>query len=136
FDWQTNALEVRVEPGEVVRAALSVTPRQRGRAVVPAAQIDARFPAGFARRRWDLPADTAVSVYPDLSGLNRYDALRRGHALSQVGIHTLRMTGSGREFDQFRDYQPDDDYSAIDWKATAHHRKPITTLYRAERSRD
>ncbi len=46
------------------------------------------------------------------------------------------MLGSGREFDQLRDYFPDDDFRDINWKATARHNRPITNVYQAERSRD
>jgi uncharacterized protein (DUF58 family) len=136
LDFEADTLEVRVEPGEVVRAALSVTPSRRGRVNVAPAEIDAWFPQGLARRRWDLPEQARISVYPNLEMLAQYETLRRSHALRQLGIHRMRMIGAGREFDQLREYVPDDDYGDINWKATARHRRPITNVYQAERSQD
>lgn len=132
----TDRLETLVEPGEVVVAALRVTPRRRGRIEIPTAEADVRFPLGLAKRRWDLNDAAQVTVYPNLEGLNQYDTLRRSHTLAQLGIHRTRIVGSGREFEQLRDYIPDDNYSDINWKATARHRRPITNVYQAERSQD
>jgi uncharacterized protein (DUF58 family) len=136
FDSEERQLDVRVEPGEAVIATLSVTPRRRGRVMVEPAAIDVRSGLGLARRRWTALGETALSVFPNLKGLNEYEALRRAHALTRYGIHNVRMIGAGREFDQLRDYVPDDDFGNINWKATARHRKPITNLYQAERSQD
>lgn len=131
-----DRLELRVEPGEIVRAALSVTPRRRGQVRVVPTEVDIRHPAGLARRRWAIPGEAKLSVFPNLKGVQEYDALRRAHALRQVGIHRMRMIGAGREFDQLREYQPDDNYGDINWKATASRRSPITNIFQAERSQE
>ena len=136
FDAESNQLEISVAPGEYVRAGLSFTPTQRGRIRLPAAQIDVRFRSDWARRRWLLQGNDIVSVYPNLRATVQYDLLRRHRALSQFGIHRLRLIGTGREFDQLREYLPDDEYGDINWKATARRRTPITTVSQTERSQD
>jgi uncharacterized protein (DUF58 family) len=128
--------ELLVAAGEVVRVGITITPRQRGQVVVGPAEIDARFPAGLSRRRWALPGGIRLSVYPSLQGVNQYDALRRARALRQMGVHQIRMIGAGREFDQLREYLPDDNYGDINWKATARHRHPITNIFQAEHSQE
>lgn len=135
FSAETDNFEVKVAPGEVVRAALTATPQQRGRIEMPAAEIDIRFSSGWAKRRSNLEPEY-ISVYPDLKSLVDYDTLRRNRALRQFGIHKLRLVGAGREFEQLREYMPDDDFRDVNWKATARRNRPVTNVYQAERSQD
>jgi len=136
IDAAERSVTVRVEPGETVRTALLGTPRRRGRITLPAAQVDISSPIGLAVRRWNLEPGAPVCVYPELQTLYQYDLLRSRRALTQLGIHRSRMLGAGWEFEQLRDYMPDDDYRDVNWKATARRRKPMTNVYVAEKSRD
>jgi uncharacterized protein (DUF58 family) len=133
---ETQRVETEVQPGEIVRIGIAGTPRERGRVAVPPAQVDVRFPGGWAHRRWDLAADETVTVYPDLQRLYQYDALRHRRALTQFGVHRRRQIGAGREFEHLREYQNDDDFRHINWKATARRREPITNVHQPERSQD
>jgi uncharacterized protein (DUF58 family) len=135
FEADTDTVETLIRGGEIVRVALRATPRVRGPAAESVTEVQVRFATDLARRRWQVPSPP-VTVYPNLKGVADYERLRRHHAAAQAGIHQLRIVGSGREFDQLRDYQADDDYRDISWKATAHHGYPITTVYRAERSQE
>jgi uncharacterized protein (DUF58 family) len=134
-DCEVDLLEIRLAPGEIVRTAMTATPRVRGVIAVPPLQVDMRFPIDLACRRWS-GSGAELKVFPSLKGLVDYDALQRHHASSYGGLHQQRMLGAGREFDRLRDYFPDDDFRDLNWKATARHRKPFTNLYQAERSRD
>jgi uncharacterized protein (DUF58 family) len=49
-------------------------------------------------------------------------------------VRTVRLRGGENEFEALRDYQRDDDYRAIDWKATARRQKLITREYQQERN--
>ena len=89
----------------------------------------------WARHRFGV-APASLKVFPSLRGMSQYEALRRHRASMLAGLHQQRMLGAGRGFDQLRDYLPDDDFRDINWKATARHRRPITNMYQAERSRD
>jgi len=51
-----------------------------------------------------------------------------------MGLRTARLLGRGTEFESLREYQTDDDYRRINWKATARRHRPITTMYETERS--
>jgi uncharacterized protein (DUF58 family) len=130
-----NVAEIGLAAGEVVRTALIATPTVRGAIDVPALEVDIRLPFDWVRRRWSTSAGQ-IKVFPSLKGLADYEALRRHHASSYAGLHQQRMLGAGREFDQLREYSPDDDFRDLNWKATAKYRKPLTNLYQAERSRD
>ena len=134
FDAAERASEFDLEPGEAVDVAFSATPRARGKTYLPATQVEIRFPSRWVALRRLQDVGQAIAVYPDLEQLTEYDALAGAHLLRRVGIHHQRQLGGGREFDQLRNYVPDDDYRQIDWKATARRHKPITMVYRTERS--
>ena len=130
-----TAFELAVAPGEIVTAGLTVTPMHRGSIAIAPADVDVRFNADWGRFRFSTSAGN-LKVFPSLTGMHAYEQLRRHHASSLNGSHRQRMVGAGREFDQLREYTPDDDYRDINWKATARRSRPISTVYQAERSRD
>ena len=128
-------VEVPVAGGEIVRVALKATAWSRGSVQIAPADVEIRLHADWVRRRW--ATDTGeLKIFPNLRGMSEYETLRRHHASTFGGLHRQRMLGAGREFDQLRDYGPDDDFRDINWKATARRQHPITNLYQAERSRD
>jgi uncharacterized protein (DUF58 family) len=53
-----------------------------------------------------------------------------------MGLRHSRLFGQGTEFERLRDYQPDDDFRRINWKATARKHRPITIEYQTERSQN
>ena len=54
--------------------------------------------------------------------------------LQEAGLRSARGRGGGTEFDQLREYRPDDEFRRIDWTATARTGRPIVRTYRAERN--
>jgi uncharacterized protein (DUF58 family) len=52
----------------------------------------------------------------------------------EVGLRSIRVSGGGTEFDQLRDFRPDDEFRRIDWPATVRLGRPIVKQYRAERN--
>lgn len=127
---------VQVSPGDVVTVGLEVTPHRRGRVAFAPAQVQIRTRADFARRHLTLDERIVVSVYPDMRQISAYETLRHHRALAQIGIHRVRRVGAGREFERLREYQHDDDYRDVNWKATARRQHPITNTFVHERSQD
>ncbi len=80
----------------------------------------------------EVPASSEVPVYPNLRALQRYRLLAR-HRISLAGLHRIRGSARGGEFDRLRDYAPDDRYHDIDWKATARRDRPVIRITRPER---
>jgi uncharacterized protein (DUF58 family) len=136
FEAKTNELEVQIASGEIVRAGLAATAHARGVVTIPSVQTDLRAGPDWARRRFATAGETSLTVFPNLRALSEFETLRRHHAMGIAGVHRQRMLGSGREFDQLREYLIDDDYRDINWKATARRRQPMTNLYQAERSQN
>ncbi len=91
-------------------------------------------PLGLTWRQHRFDLTTPVQVYPNVIEVRKYDLLLRNNRLQDIGLRTARKFGEGREFERLRDYQPDDDYRHISWKATARRHRPITIEFESERS--
>lgn len=127
---------VHAPAGTVVAITLEVTPEQRGRLPLAPPQVRVRTRMDFARRQLPLDEASHLTVYPDMRQIAAYETLRHHRALAQVGVHRLRRVGAGREFERLREYEHDDDYRDVNWKATARRRRPITNTFVHERSQD
>jgi uncharacterized protein (DUF58 family) len=90
-------------------------------------------PLGLLVRQVRIPARDPVRVYPDLRAVRRYEVLCR-RSLADCGLRTVRMQGGENEFEALRDYRRDDEYRAIDWKATARRQTLIVRQYQQERN--
>ncbi|HLH23987.1 MAG TPA: DUF58 domain-containing protein [Chloroflexota bacterium] len=93
-------------------------------------------PLGLLRRQATFPAAEPVKVYPNLLELRKYDLLARRGRLQEAGLRAARRFGTGTEFESLREYQPDDDYRRINWKATARRGRPMTAEFETERSQN
>ena len=87
--------------------------------------------------------DNSEHVYTSLKALLRLQYKARGfsflprqpiHSLL-AGRHASRLRGRGLNFEELRDYRPDDDIRSIDWKATRRTGKPHVRVFTEERDR-
>jgi uncharacterized protein (DUF58 family) len=90
-------------------------------------------PLGLWQRQVRIAARDPVRVYPDVQAVRTYEMLAR-RSLENRMVRTVRLRGGENEFEALRDYQRDDDYRAIDWKATARRQKLIVREYQQERN--
>jgi uncharacterized protein (DUF58 family) len=90
-------------------------------------------PLGLWWRQMHVASRHPVRVYPDVQAVRSYELLAR-QSLENRLVRTVRLRGGENEFEALRDYQRDDDYRAIDWKATARRGKLITREYQQERN--
>lgn len=125
---------VEIAPGEDLELSYGVTPHRRGDYRFGDIHIEVTGPWGLARRVYQSPASTAIKVYPNIKGVEQWQLLTRKRHLAEIGVHKIRKRGQGGDFDQLRNYNPDDEFRAINWKATARRNQPITTVYQTERS--
>ncbi|MCB8965349.1 MAG: DUF58 domain-containing protein [Ardenticatenaceae bacterium] len=143
----TIPTDFRVEHGRTV--LMSALPQHStvtlGYRVWPARRGEYRF--GDINLRWSsawglvlrqgvMAGETAVKVYPNLLNIREYENLARRGRVGQIGVRRSQTLGRGSEFEQLRDYMPDDDYRRICWTATARRGKPITLEYNVERSQN
>jgi uncharacterized protein (DUF58 family) len=123
---------VRAGETEVFR----YTTRPAARGLYQFGTITARWatPLGLLWRQRTIEAAEEIAVYPNLLEVEKYDLLARRGLLREMGLRTTRYIDRGTEFESLREYQPDDDFRRINWKATARRHRPITALHETERS--
>ena len=113
----------------------SLVAHRRGVHELPRPAVSLIGPLGLAR--WHhRPGDAEVlTVYPDLYAASAIvDRIRTGRFRDADGAHRGAL-GLGTEFEQIRDYQPDDDVRQVNWLATARAGRTMTNTYRLERDR-
>ncbi len=124
---------IRLDPeGGVVEVTLE--PRRRGTARVEAIWLRWTGPLGLWRRTLRHPVDETLSVVPDIRAV-REAALRLARSRDFiVGVRRRKFIGDGSSFDRLEEYRPGLDHTAMDYKASARHRKLIVRRFEAERN--
>ena len=134
FAADAHVLEGNVEPHAILTLSYRVRPPRRGDYTFGSLNLRYRGVLGLVVRQARYPAPARVKVYPNLLDIRKYEILMRKAQLYELGLRNARIFGAGTEFERLRDYQPDDEYRKIHWKATARRGKPITMEYETERS--
>jgi uncharacterized protein (DUF58 family) len=75
-----------------------------------------------------------LRVLPSFSSRDEAELRIDRARILEVGLRSAKGRGGGTEFDQLREYTPDDEFRKIDWAATARAGKAIVRSYRAERN--
>jgi len=110
-----------------------VRPARRGLYELGDHHVRWMTPLGLWQRQIRVAGRDPVRVYPDVQAVRAYELLAR-QSLENRLVRTVRLRGGENEFEALRDYQRDDDYRAIDWKATARQQKLIAREYQQERN--
>lgn len=131
-----QAMVAHLEGGEETSLVYYVRPLHRGDYAFGDLYVRWTSVLGLFTFQTAYPLHTPVRVYPNLLGVREYDLLVRRGQVGQMGLRLARRFGEGSEFEQLRDYLPDDDYRRISWKATARHNKLMTMEYQVERSQN
>jgi uncharacterized protein (DUF58 family) len=122
-----------VAAGSRVLVTYHVRPGRRGLYELGDHHLRWPTPLGLWQRQLRIRSRHPVRVYPDVQAVRSYELLAR-QSLENRLVRTVRLRGGENEFEALRDYQRDDDYRAIDWKATARRQKLITREYQQERN--
>jgi uncharacterized protein (DUF58 family) len=75
------------------------------------------------------------SVYPVLEELKKFP-FGRMSVMPQQGVILSKSPGVGTEFFELRDYYPTDEFSRINWKASARSQVLLSNEYEAEKMAD
>jgi len=124
-------LELDLPAGRSVTGDYQLEPRRRGAYVL--GDLYARYssPLGLWQRQLRFPASSTVRVYPDLKRIRTFELLAR-HNREYAFLRATRLKGGESEFERLRDYARDDEYRALDWKATARRQKLTSREYQLE----
>src|SRR3989441_731581 len=123
----------RGEPG-VARLTYSVQPTERGNIRVGGASLRYQGSLKLAERWASADLAQTVRVYPNLQESKRYAFYLIRSRQIQLEKRFKRQPGMGREFESLREYRQGDEPRDVCWTATARRAKPISRVYRVERS--
>ena len=123
-----------LENGERKQFSYTIRPVTRGEYQFGKLNIYVASPIQLILRRFQIPEEIAVPVYPSFIQMRKYELLAISNHLSEAGIKKIRRVGHTLEFDQIREYVTGDDYRTINWKATARRRTFMVNHYQDEKS--
>jgi uncharacterized protein (DUF58 family) len=112
----------------------SFRPSRRGRFDVQELVVRVEGPLGLAARQRARRLPGALRVYPPFRSKDEAELRINRARILEVGLRSAQGRGGGTEFEQLREYSPDDEFGRIDWAATARAGKPIVRTFRAERN--
>ncbi len=136
FSCMENNVTITLKPFTRKKIEYSVIPEKRGEFFFGDIFVRIRFENGFSVRSFMIPGKARARIYPNLLGIGKYEKVARAKHLANYGIHTFRLRGSGREFEKLKEYQKDDEYRSISWKATAKKGYPIVKEFQIEKSQN
>jgi uncharacterized protein (DUF58 family) len=84
---------------------------------------------GLWQRILTYPETAVLNVYPDVQQMTDYLALARHHQVSLMGIRQLHRSGGDNEFERLKEYQADDEFRHVAWRATARQGRLITKMF-------
>lgn len=101
----------------------------RGRFIIKDFELSTGFPFAFFRHRRRLPAqEVEIIIFPKVSALEE----KLEDLPLEIGKFVVSKRGAGQDLLSLRDYQPNDDFRSVDWKATARSNRLIVREYAAE----
>lgn len=125
---------VVVEAGGQVAVTATLTPSRRGRFEPNHLSVRVTGPLGFVTRQHRRELASVLEVHPTFRSRKEAELrITRGRIL-ETGLRSARALGRGTQFEQLREYTPDDEFRRMDWAATARTRTPIVRTYRAEQN--
>lgn len=125
---------VRIAPRSRAEFVYHVRPPRRGDYAFGDTNLRWGGVLGLIVRQARYATAASVKVYPNLLDIRKYELQTRKGMLQEIGLRQMRMLGSGTEFERLREYQLDDEFRKIDWKATARRGKPVTREFETEKS--
>ncbi len=127
---------VRIKLAPRARAEVSTVlhPTRRGRFVVSELVVRVHGPLGLAMRQTRRLQPVVLRVYPPFRSRDEAELRIRRARILEVGLRSAKGIGGGTEFEQLREYTPDDELRRVDWAASARTGRMIVRTYRPERN--
>ena len=128
-------LSVVLPPLGQVKLGYKVRPTRRGSYELGDHHLRILSPLRLWKKRVRIPARQAVKIYPDVQAVRMYEAMAREQRENAL-VRAVRLRGGENEFERLRDYQKDDEFRAVDWKATARRQKLTAREYQLEQNQN
>ncbi|MEO7557302.1 MAG: DUF58 domain-containing protein [Acidimicrobiales bacterium] len=111
-----------------------IRPSRRGRFSPTDLVVRVVGPLGLAARQRTRDEPSMIRVHPPFRSKDEAELRINKARVLEVGLRSAQGRGGGTEFEQLREYGPDDEFRRVDWAATARAGKAIVRTYRAERN--
>jgi uncharacterized protein (DUF58 family) len=131
---RTRRFTVVLPPRGTATVETTLRPERRGRFTPTEVAVRVAGPLGLASRQRSRALPGIVRVYPPFRSRDEAELRIERARILEIGLRSAKGRGGGTDFDQLRDYGPDDDHRRIDWAATARTQRTIVRTYRAERN--
>ncbi len=128
---EASSLRIRLEKSRTTEVRYHLVPDMRGRFSLGHHVVRYASRLGLWTRQEVLTSAREIQVYPDLAMIRTYELLARQHRQYAL-VRASRLRGGESEFARLRDYNSDDDYRFIDWKATARRNQLTTREFQLE----
>jgi uncharacterized protein (DUF58 family) len=126
--------EVEVPENGSVVVRTAIRPVRRGRFELDEFTVRTYGPLGLVGRQRTRRVRARLRVYPEFKSRAEAELRITKARILEVGLRSAQGRGGGTEFEQLREWTPDDEFRRVDWAATARTNKPIVRTYRAERN--
>lgn len=126
--------KARIERNGEYQIEYFLNPATRGEYFFGNINIYVHTPLQLVKRRYTIPAQETVKVYPSYVQMRRYHLLAVSNRLQEAGVKRIRRVGHSMEFEQIKEYVRGDDYRTINWKATGRKAELMVNNYTDERS--
>jgi uncharacterized protein (DUF58 family) len=127
-------IRMKVPAGGSATVSTGFSPLRRGRFELDRVTVRILGRLGLGARQREVPLATVLRVHPPFRSAQEAELRIRRARILEVGMRSARGLGGGTDFEQMREYGPDDEFRRIDWIATARAGGPIVRTYRAERN--
>jgi uncharacterized protein (DUF58 family) len=125
-----------LKPGQSQRIHYQIRPTKRGEYTFNDINVYASVVTKLIQRRYTIPAEKTLPVYPSFIQMRKYELLAISNKLQMTGIKKIRRIGHNFEFDQIKNYTVGDDYRTVNWKATARKNELMVNQYMDERAQN
>lgn len=112
----------------------TLRPSRRGRFTPTEMAVRTEGPLGLVARQARRQVPSLIRVHPSFRSRKEAELRIERARILEVGLRSARGRGGGTDFDQLREYGPDDDHRRIDWAATARTQRVIVRTFRAEQN--
>ncbi len=133
---ERRRVSLHLPAGARSRSRSPFCPTRRGRFPLRDITVRVQGPLRLASRQATRSVPGGIRVMPAYPSRDEIVRRVRQPRVLEVGLRSIRVSGGGTEFDQLRDYRPDDDFKRINWPATVRLGRPIVQQYRAERNQN
>jgi uncharacterized protein (DUF58 family) len=134
FDVEEDLIVSSIPSRSQMAFGYQFIPMRRGAYEMGQAHVLLRSRFGLWKRQLRAGPTHTIRVYPALKQINRFALYARQNRMSLLGLRRSRRAGNDNEFERLRDYTHDDQFKAIDWRATSRRLKLTVRDFQSNQS--